>query len=349
LSQICIAQRTSIYGIVKEKKTGEPILFAHIYIANTTKGSASDENGQFILEDIPIGEFTLVCSVVGYESITQNINLHSGQQMELVIEMNPLSKILNEIELVDKEDKKWKRSFEEFKRELLGNMPNADSCEIINPWIVDFEEYRRKSTIKAHVNQPLIIHNNALGYKLSFLLVRFEKEQHRLFYIGYPSFDNLKLSDSSQLENFERRREDTYRGSLKHFFYALVNNRLGEERFKVYRIANGYENITNQSLNEAVTKDYFNPLEIAEVVSNSDPWGNHTIYANEMLEIIYLEKKWKDSPYYDARYQVSRIQINDKLVVSQNGYVFNPYSYIVFGYLSEERLANMLPFEYGLK
>jgi hypothetical protein len=41
--------------------------------------------------------------------------------------------------------------------------------------------------------------------------------------------------------------------------------------------------------------------------------------------------------------------MNDKLQVAQNGYVFNPYSLIVYGYLSEERVANMLPYEFGPK
>ena len=104
----------------------------------------------------------------------------------------------------------------------------------------------------------------------------------------------------------------------------------------------------NQSLKESLYKDYFKPLKVTEVVSDSNPWGIYTINTNEMLEIIYTKKRWKKSPYLDARYQVSRIQINDELKVSQNGYVFNPYSYVVSGYLPEERLANMLPFEYRL-
>ena len=65
LTQLCIAQESSIHGFVKDKKTGEPIIFAHIFIANTAKGTTSDTHGQFVLENIPTGEFTLVCSMVG--------------------------------------------------------------------------------------------------------------------------------------------------------------------------------------------------------------------------------------------------------------------------------------------
>jgi len=287
--------------------------------------------------------------MVGYESYTKDINLLPGKRLELMIELNSSLDILNEIELVEKEDKRWEKQFKQFKRELLGDTPNAKKCEITNPWIVDFEEDRRKNTFKAHANQPLIIHNNALGYKISFLLIRFEKLNGRLFYVGYPSFDTLNITNSDQFKSFKRNREDTYNGSLKHFFFALIHKRLEDEGFMLYRISNGFEDRRHQSLNEAVSHNYFNPVEIAEVVSSPDPWGNYTIYISEMLEIIYTKKEWKDSYYLGAPYQVSRIVLNDRLVVTENGYVFNPYSFVVSGYLSEERLANMLPFEYGLE
>jgi len=346
ISQTGLSQNPNISGFVKDRKTGEPILFAHIYIANTTLGTTSDKNGYFSLENLPDGDFTFVCSMVGYESYTKNINLLSGTNLEIMIALNASSKILNEIELVDKTDKKWNRAFQEFKRELLGNMPNEEKCEIMNPWIVDFEKYRRKRTIIAHLNQPLIIDNHALGYRISFLFIRFEKEKDRLVYLGYPSFEPMEVIDSLHSENFASNREYTFRGSLKHFFYALINNRLEEEGFMAFQISNGYEDIRHESLEEAIDCDYFSPLKISEIISESNPWGNSTLYTSEVLEIIYTKKEWKDSPYYDARYQVSRIIFNEPLVVNQYGYVFNPSFCVVSGYLCEERLSNMLPFEY---
>jgi hypothetical protein len=348
LSQICAAQQSGIYGMVKDKNSGEPVLFAHIYLANTTRGTTSDTNGNFVLENIPEGQFTLVCTMVGYDPYTKDINLRPGRPTELMIEMMPSVNMLNEIELVDKEDKKWRKKFEEFKRELLGDMPNADHCEIINPWVVNFENDRRFKNIRAHADQPIIIHNKALGYKLGFLLIRFEKEIDRLFYLGYPNFDTLSATDSSSLENIKKNREETYRGSIRHFFYALVNDKLEDEGFLLYNIANGFEHRGIESLQGAIDEHIFKPTNVTDIIHDSNPWGNHTIYTSGALEVIYTKKSWKNSPYWDAPYQVSRIIMNDKLVVSKNGYVFNPFSFIVYGYLSEERLANMLPFEYGL-
>jgi len=52
LAQISAAQKSNIYGVVKDKSTEDPVLFAHIYIANTARGTTSGTNGQFILENI---------------------------------------------------------------------------------------------------------------------------------------------------------------------------------------------------------------------------------------------------------------------------------------------------------
>jgi hypothetical protein len=347
-AQICAAQNSGIYGVVMDRQSGEPVLFAHVYLANTTRGTTSDMNGKFILENIPDGQFTLVCTMVGYEPYTREINLIPGKNIELRLELNPSVNVLNEIELVGREDKKWKKKFEEFKRELLGDMPNARFCEIINPWVVNFENVRRFKNIKAYADQPIIIRNEALGYKLGFLLIRFEKEIDRLFYIGYPNFENLISNNSITLEKYKKNRAETFKGSLRHFFHALVNDQLEEEGFLLYSISKGFEYRRLESLQGAMDEQILTPVDLTDLLIDSNPWGNHTIYSSAAMEVIYTKKSWKNSPYWDARYQVSRIIMDDKLVISKNGYVFNPYSYVVYGYLSEERLANMLPFEYGL-
>jgi hypothetical protein len=347
LSEVCFAQGSDISGIIKDKTTGEAVLFAHVYLANTTRGTTSDANGRFSLEEVPAGQFTLVCTMVGYESYLQNISLMAGKSMELIIELNPSRQLLNEIELKGQEDKKWKRQFKLFERELMGDVQNASRCEIMNPWVVDFEIQKFDNLFSAHANQPLIIENRILGYKISFLLKRFEIERGQLIYIGYPSFEALDVDDWDYVENFLRHREDTFKGSTRHFFYALIQDKLEEEGFKVYRASRDYDQTWPNRLSEAVNSGYLRPMESSEIMVGLNSAGDFKIYTNDILEIIYTKRLWSNSPYQDAPYEVSRIKLNDQLIVSRHGYVFNPYSFVVYGFLSEERIANMLPFEYG--
>jgi len=347
IAQITFGQISNISGEVKDKATGEPVLFAHIYIANTTLGTTSGTDGHFILEDIPPGQFTMVCTMVGYESHILNLNIASGQRLELIIELTSSRKVLNEIQVEDRVDKRWRKLFTRFKRELLGDLPNAVKCEIINPWVVNFESYRGKNIFRANADQPIIIHNKALGYNISFLLIRFEIINGQLVYIGFPSFDTLNVNGYDNMDNFTKIRSDTYEGSTRHFFYALIHDKLEEEGFRLYKASREYDNSWPDRLSEAVGYGYLQPVDIAEIVRSANLEGNHTIYTENFLEIVYTKKEWRYSPYLDAPYQVSRIKLNDKLQVAPHGYVFNPYSFIVYGYLAEERVSNMLPFEYG--
>jgi hypothetical protein len=124
---------------------------------------------------------------------------------------------------------------------------------------------------------------------------------------------------------------------------------LEEEGFKVYRGSHDPSQPWPNRLSEAVNYGHLRQLEASDIVMEKNSSGNYRIYTNDFLEIVYTRKGWNNSPYPDAPYQVSRIKIMDILLVSRHGYVYNPYAFIVYGYLSEERVANMLPFEYGLE
>ncbi len=347
LNGICLAQEPELSGIVLDKTTGEPVIFAHVYLANTTRGTTSEVDGRFVLRPVPTGQFTLVCTMVGYESYLKDILLMEGKSMKITIELVPSRKVLNEMEFKGEEDRKWKRQYSIFERELLGETSNAVRCEIMNPWVVDFETKKFEDLFSAHADQPLIIQNRILGYQITFLLKQFEIKRGQLIYIGFPSFEALKVDDWDYVENFLRNREDTFQGSTRHFFYALIQGQLEEEGFKVYRATGEFDADWPNRLSEAVNGGYLRPVEASEILIKSDWKGNFTIYSQDLLEIHYTKRLWSHTPYTDAPYEVSRIRINDPLMVARHGYVFNPYSFVVYGYLAEERVANMLPYEYG--
>lgn len=70
LSQITLAQRTktdaNVFGHVISK--GEHIPFATITVKGTTIGVISDETGHYELINLPLGELTIVASVMGYKT-----------------------------------------------------------------------------------------------------------------------------------------------------------------------------------------------------------------------------------------------------------------------------------------
>ncbi len=73
------AQKGAIRGFVYEKKTGEPVLYASVYLKGTTTGTTTDVNGYFSLSGIAGGNYTLVATSIGYDTVTEAIALAKEQ------------------------------------------------------------------------------------------------------------------------------------------------------------------------------------------------------------------------------------------------------------------------------
>ena len=58
----------SISGEVRDAVTKQPLPGTNIVIAGTTHGSATNENGYYVIKNVPAGKYTLKASIIGYES-----------------------------------------------------------------------------------------------------------------------------------------------------------------------------------------------------------------------------------------------------------------------------------------
>ena len=77
-SSLIFSQNTgTIFGkIVDKEAENTPLAFADITIKNTKVKVSSDINGLFIIENLEDGEYTLICSFLGYETQELSFTLH---------------------------------------------------------------------------------------------------------------------------------------------------------------------------------------------------------------------------------------------------------------------------------
>ncbi|MCT4647162.1 MAG: TonB-dependent receptor [Carboxylicivirga sp.] len=66
---------------------GEPLPFATIVINNTTLGTASDLDGNFELEYIPEGKFTITAQAMGYKPVVKEVMFKKGQPLDLSFDL----------------------------------------------------------------------------------------------------------------------------------------------------------------------------------------------------------------------------------------------------------------------
>lgn len=78
--------KQTVYGIVLDSKTKEPVLGANILIANLNDGVTSDENGNFTLSLNP-GKYVLKISYIGYDSLIDTINITGNNNKFLRYEL----------------------------------------------------------------------------------------------------------------------------------------------------------------------------------------------------------------------------------------------------------------------
>lgn len=94
---LTFAQRNTIQGKVIDQAQ-KPIVGASIYLEGTVRGVQSDENGNYVMKDLPAGDYELKTSLVGYKEMAIKFSLASGETKEL--------------ELTLEEDEIWLESFE---------------------------------------------------------------------------------------------------------------------------------------------------------------------------------------------------------------------------------------------
>lgn len=89
------AQSGIIKGLITDNN--QPIPFAHILISGTTLGTSSDEDGNFILENIEPGTHILQASAVGYKPYKEKITVIKNVTNTLLINMLAFSEQLEEM------------------------------------------------------------------------------------------------------------------------------------------------------------------------------------------------------------------------------------------------------------
>ncbi len=97
---VAFAQNGTIKGKVIDAETQETCIGASIMIEGTSKGTAADLDGNFMLTDIPAGTHTLIVSYISYKTLTKNVAVESGKETEVEFLMTSDEVVLKEVEVV---------------------------------------------------------------------------------------------------------------------------------------------------------------------------------------------------------------------------------------------------------
>jgi hypothetical protein len=119
-----IPGKYTINGIVKDASSGELLIGASVYIKELKTGAVSNIYGFYSIS-IKEGDYNLIYSYIGYETIEKKVTLHNNATID--IEMHPKSNEMKEVVITDKAPDKnitdSKMSVNNLKIETIKKVP----------------------------------------------------------------------------------------------------------------------------------------------------------------------------------------------------------------------------------
>jgi len=340
--------RPSLTGRVTDARTGEPLAFANVFLASTTLGVTTDQNGRYILNNLPLGTVDVAASYLGYKLFSKSLRLEDAPPVTLDIALTPSEVLLEAVEVKARENKEWQHQLGRFSREFIGNTPFARQCRLLNPQVLTFSQ--EKGTLAATAAEPLKIENRALGYQITIFLDTFLIERGTTRYVGLPSFSELKPRDEKEKAGWTENRKIAYYESTRYLLTLLLAGRWEQAGFLVLEIKPALlprEAASRSLLYPNIGKGFvpFNPVR--SVSAGKLPFERRIVLRNP-LEVFNTRKASRETPYRDAPYSYGRLTLpRGVLDVTADGWVYQPTDLEVTGFLARDRVAHMLPREYS--
>jgi CarboxypepD_reg-like domain len=342
----------SIEGTVCDSKTKEPLANATVYLSQTTNSTITNNMGHFVIQKIPKGKFNLVAVIIGYEPKKALIEFNNTENLVANFMLDYNNYEMKPIEINAESAKEWNKQLKYFKKLFLGNNEYADDCVFNNELKLDFQE--NDTLFSAVINEPLIIINNALGYKIECVIKGFSynKIQKRLIYIIYPVFKELKTSSKDSLDDFKSNRSDAYRGSSAQLLSLLTDEnhvRFKEAGFKIYYYkpdleSQSYYNQFDNGLFDNGLKE----VESSDEIVSQDSLANKYYLNPHKLSYDRIGIKTNKLLIKYRSFVHSLIDVFNESGTEfyKQGYFTKIGEYSLHGSMADEGIATMLPSDY---
>lgn len=320
---------TKIAGKITDAGTGEPLMAVSVFLSGTTYGRATDKNGNYELTKTPYGQYELVVSMVGYSTEKKTVFLNENSDLIINVKLVPKEIEAAPVEVSAKRPDDWYDNLKIFKEGFLGKRSFSKECKIENEEDIYFLQSLKGDTVKALTAKPLVIINNALGYKLKCSSVEyvFYKKGRGDYYNADVMFEDIATDDTSVIQEWKENREKAYKGSMRHFLVSITKGKAKTEGFRIYReaahISPGFSKINEKTLKEA---------EISE---------------NEVLYYLRSEKRFLFLfNYFVVRYKDSFSNMNievNKMFLDENGYPLGSAFFKLGREWADSGIADLLP------
>lgn len=336
---------------MKNQETREAVSDAFIFFESSSIGTITDDKGYYQLEGNSNTNGNLIFSHINYK-----LKSISTKGLPDTIYLTPQQFLMEEVVISKKlnwrKKRKRKKWLKKFQEAFLGTPEKKETIEILNPEVILFEENR--GVLTAQANEPLIIKNQFLGYKILFYLETFRLYPDKVLkYQGNAFFEELDGSRKEKVR-FKRNRKKTYQKGSRNFFNNLISQNLDQEKHKL-----GYATLDN---NREVTE--FQPLNLDSLNIQKKDSENYEIQLDGVFSVLHKKITITENSSLQNRTSISVSMSNlkanlkqsnattcfisksNKIQVNRYGRILNPLEIEEVGFWAESRIASLLPLDY---
>ncbi len=113
-----------IAGTVKDAETGEPLIGVNIIVEGTTLGAATDEDGFYVILNVPPGRYTVKASYIGYQEVEKrDVRVDIDLTTRVDFELRPSTLQMGETIVVEAERPV-------VQKDISGSMANIEKKQI---------------------------------------------------------------------------------------------------------------------------------------------------------------------------------------------------------------------------
>lgn len=320
----------NISGIVVDEN-GEPLPGATVYFDGSSYGTTTNLSGVFRISIPQKISAALIISYVGYEKAYLN-NLQFDKRYRIILRESVES--LKEVVLMGNKFTR-KQMLAVFRAQFLGKTKAGKKCKIENEDELYFSYDNDKFILTAYADKPLVIDNPYLGYKVHYDLAKFDakfkffsinnNDVFTCIYAGYSRFEEI-----DHTQKIIKNREKTFEGSFLQFFRNLAQNKWDKHSFLLF---NG--NFQDNPTKHFTIKD---TLGVKQVSIKPQKKGLNS--KDFVAEFNLL---------FDKKEQSKVIFNTNQFYIDKFG-LYTNYEQIYFsGDLSEKKVGDMLPSNYGIE
>jgi hypothetical protein len=372
-----------ITGVVQDSVTHEPLAFSSVFLANTTLGATTNENGAFTLERVPKGNYDIVGSYVGYRLSKQNVTVTAGASSPAItLRLTSSGPQLGEV--VVKADSHQEDNYRKFTDLFVGRTAFSKQCRITNAEDVDVVFNDTTKTLTATTDNYVQVENKALGYRLKYFGMNFQYNEtsEAVSYEGQTVFEEMKPKDENQRRQWLANRLAAYNGSQTHFLKSVYDNQLKENNFLAQQVRLVVP--LRAARAEAALRKKKTPFTTAELdslrawaslppIAQLNPAarpldslrrvaadGRVFLRFSDELQVVYFGEA--PDPAYTApmspigpaektmpaKRQVSRLTlVVPEAELNPNGTLVNPFDVVPGEYWGFQRIGEFLPLDYA--